>query len=102
MSIEDNKALIRKYIQAIDDNTSGDWSIWDQFIAEDFVVHNPPYPGVSLDRDGMKEAAERFRLATPGRHEVIVQVAVNSYTGNEKASRDGGHRHSPRARWQDR
>jgi predicted ester cyclase len=75
MSIQDNKALIRRYIQAIDDNVSSDWSILDQFIAEDFVAHTPPYPGVSLDREGMKEAAERFRLATPGRHEIILQVA---------------------------
>jgi predicted ester cyclase len=65
----------RRYIQAIDDNGSNDWSMLDQFIAPDFVAHNPPYPGVSLDREGMKEAAERFRLATPGRHEIILQVA---------------------------
>ena len=82
MSIEDNKALIRKYIQTIDDNASGDWSVLNQFIAEDFVAHNPPYPGVSLDREGMKEAAERFRLATPGRHEIILQVAEGEFVAS--------------------
>jgi predicted ester cyclase len=53
MSGEDNKQLIRRYIQAVDDNETGDWSILDEYIAEDFVAHNPPFPGVSLDRDGM-------------------------------------------------
>ena len=75
MSAEENKRLIRRYIQAIDDNDSSDWSVLDEFVAEDFVAHNPPIPGVSLDRDGMKQAAEIFRVATPGRHEITLQVA---------------------------
>ena len=75
MSLEENKQLIRRYIDAVDDNQSSDWSVLDEYIAEDFVAHNPPFPGVSLDRDGMKEAAESFRVATPGRHEVVMQVA---------------------------
>ena len=75
MSAEENKDLIRQYIQAIDDNETSDWSVLDEFIAEDFVAHNPPIPGVSLDRQGMKDAAEIFRVATPGRHEIPLQVA---------------------------
>ena len=75
MSVEENKQLIRRYIQAVDDNKTSDWSILDEFIAEDFVAHNPPFPGVSLDREGMKQAAENFRVATPGTHEIRQQVA---------------------------
>jgi steroid delta-isomerase-like uncharacterized protein len=75
MSGEANKALVRRYIQAIDDNDSADWSVIDEFVADDFVAHNPPLPGVSLDRDGLKQAAEIFRQATPGRHEVPLQIA---------------------------
>jgi predicted ester cyclase len=71
----EHKQLIRDYIQAIDDNATSDWSVLDDYIAEDFVAHNPPIPGVSLDRDGMKQAAEIFRIATPGRHEITMQVA---------------------------
>jgi predicted ester cyclase len=70
-----NKDLIRRYIQAIDDNETSDWSVLDEYIAEDFIAHNPPAPGVSLDREGMKQAAEIFRVATPGRHEIGLQVA---------------------------
>ena len=36
MSADGNKELIRRYVQAIDDNQTSDWSILDDFIAEDF------------------------------------------------------------------
>jgi len=75
VSLQENKKLIRRYIQAVDDNHRSDWSILDEYIAEDFVAHNPPLPGVSLDREGMKQAAEIFRVATPGRHEIGLQIA---------------------------
>ena len=75
MSPEGNKELIRRYIQAIDDNKTSDWSVVDDYLADDFVAHNPPFPGVSLNREGMKQAAENFRLATPGQHEITMQVA---------------------------
>ena len=69
MSPDGNKELIRRYIKAIDANETSDWTILDEYIAEDFVAHNPAIPGVSLDREGMKQAAEIFRVATPGSHE---------------------------------
>jgi steroid delta-isomerase-like uncharacterized protein len=75
MSPEENKDLVRRYIEAVDANESDDWSLIDDYIAEDFVAHNPPIPGVSLDRDGMKKAAAIFQAATPGTHEINMQVA---------------------------
>ena len=72
---EENKALIRRYFEAIDANDSSDWSLIDEFVAEDFVAHNPPAPGAGLDREGLKQAAELFRVATPGIHEIPLQVA---------------------------
>ena len=83
MSSEENKALIRRYIQAIDDNQTSDWSILDEYIAEDFVAHNPAIPGVTLDRDGMKQAAEIFRIATPGRHEIGMQIAEGDLVASQ-------------------
>jgi predicted ester cyclase len=75
VSTEENKELIRRYIGVIDGNDSSDWSILDEFIAEDVVVHNPQLPGLTPDRDGIKQAAEAFRQATPGRDEISLQVA---------------------------
>jgi predicted ester cyclase len=75
MSTEENKELVQRYLQAVDDNQTSDWSVIDDYLSEDFVAHNPPAPGVSLDREGMKQTAELFRVATPGRHEIRMQVA---------------------------
>jgi predicted ester cyclase len=75
VSSAQNKDLIRRYMAAVDANETSDWSVLDTFIAEDFVAHNPAIPGVSLDREGMKQAAEIFRVATPGSHEILMQVA---------------------------
>ncbi len=75
MSTKENKDLIRRYMEAVDANETGDWSLIDEYIAEDFVAHNPPVPGVTLDREGMKQAAEIFRVGTPGHHEIQMQVA---------------------------
>jgi predicted ester cyclase len=75
MSLNENKDLIRRYIQAIDDNATSDWSVLDDYIAEDFVAHNPALPGVSPDREGMKAASEMFRVGTPGHHEIRMQIA---------------------------
>ena len=75
MSTDEHKELVQRYIQAVDDNHTSDWSVIDEYLSEDFVAHNPPAPGCSLDRDGIKQAAEMFRVATPGRHEIRMQVA---------------------------
>ena len=76
MPSEQNKDMVRRYIQALDENQTSDWGILDEYIAEDFVAHNPLHPGVSLDREGMKQGAELFRLAAPGSsHEIRLEVA---------------------------
>jgi predicted ester cyclase len=79
MSPKENKDLIRRYIEAIDANDSSDWSVLDEFIAADFISHHPPAPGVTLDRDGMKQAAEIFRIGTTGSHEIMMQVAEDEF-----------------------
>jgi predicted ester cyclase len=91
MSLDENKALIRRYMQAIDDNQTSDWSILDDYLAEDFVAHNPQIPGTGLDRQAWKEAAEIFRTATPGVHEIKMQVAEGDLVVSYIAAR-GVHR----------
>lgn len=87
MSLQENKKLIRRYIQAVDDNHRSDWSILDEYIAEDFVAHNPLVPGVSLDREGHKEGSEIFRVATPGSHEITMQVAEDDLVVSDVVGR---------------
>jgi ketosteroid isomerase-like protein len=46
MSLEENKDLIRRYFAAIDAACqSGNADILDEFLAPDFVEHNP-FPGI--------------------------------------------------------
>jgi predicted ester cyclase len=71
----DNKALVRRFFAALDVNSDPSWSVLDEFVAEDFVSRTPPLPGVTSDRAGLKQAAEIFRVATPGTHEILLQVA---------------------------
>ena len=75
MSLEENKDLIRRYVSAIDTNQADDWDVLDNYIAEDFVAHHPPAPGVTLDRSGVKQSAEIFRVGAPGTHEIVMQIA---------------------------
>ena len=75
MPLDENKDLIRRYLSAIDANKSDNWDMIDDYIADDFVAHNPPAPGVTLDRAGMKQAAEIFRVGAPGNHEIVMQIA---------------------------
>jgi len=52
MSQEENKALIRRYFEAIDATCqTGNAALIDEFLAPDFVEHNP-FPGIPPTREG--------------------------------------------------
>ncbi|MDQ0577742.1 ester cyclase [Agromyces albus] len=72
MEPDDNKALVRRFYAEID---AGNIGAMDELVAEDYLDHNPPFPGLSAGREGLKEAFLIFLKATPGRHEIDDQVA---------------------------
>jgi predicted ester cyclase len=73
MSTEDNKRLVRLFYEAID---RGDINAMDQYVAQDYVDHNPPpFPGLARGREGLKQAFEIFLKATPGYHKIEDQIA---------------------------
>ena len=69
---DENKAIIRRFYEEIDALNGG---IIDELVTEDFVNHTPPPFPVPAGREGLKQAFELFREATPGRHEILDQVA---------------------------
>jgi predicted ester cyclase len=75
VSIDENKDLVRRYLAAVDANEADNWDVIDDYIAENFVAHHPPAPGATLDRAGMKQSAEIFRVGAPGTHEIVMQIA---------------------------
>lgn len=73
MSLEENKALIRRFFAELD---KGNLDVVDELVADDFIDHDPPpFPGLAPGRSGLKQAAEMFWIATPGRHVIEDQIA---------------------------
>ena len=73
MSADSNKALVRRFYEEID---KGNIDILDELVAEDYLDHSPPpFPGLGVGREGLKQAFKLFQHATPGYHRIEDQIA---------------------------
>jgi steroid delta-isomerase-like uncharacterized protein len=73
MTIEENKALVRRFYEEID---KGNIDAMDALVAEDYLDHNPPLiSGLASGREGLKQAFKIFLNATPGHHHIEDQIA---------------------------
>lgn len=73
MTIEENKRLVRRFFQEIDE---GNVDAMDELVAEDYKDHSPPpFPGFAHGREGVKQAIRLFWEATPGSHDIEDQIA---------------------------
>ena len=72
MSTEENKALVRRFYEEID---KGNLTAMDELVAEDYIDHNPPLPGLQPGREGLKQFFKLFWEATPGSHDIEDQIA---------------------------
>jgi steroid delta-isomerase-like uncharacterized protein len=73
VSAEENKRLVRRFYQEIDD---GNLDAMDALVAEDYKDHSPPpFPGFAPGREGLKQVFRLFWEATPGTHEIEDQIA---------------------------
>jgi len=82
MSAEDNKALIRRYFEAIDaecKSGNADADMLDEFLAPDMVTHNPPPDwvkrGLPPTREAGKQIFKLFAAAAPGYHVIEDLIA---------------------------
>ena len=64
-AIEQNKNTVTEFIDAL--FTKGDLGVVDDYLAEEFINHDPPL-GVTADREGMRAAGAMFRAAFPDWH----------------------------------
>ena len=62
---EQNKKTVTALIDAV--FTRGDLGAVDEYLAEDFINHDPP-PGAPGGREGMRQAAAVFRAGFPDWH----------------------------------
>ena len=73
LSVEENKALVRRFYEEID---KGNLEAMDELVDEGYINHHPPpFPGLAPGREGLKQAFKLFWEATPGRHEIEDQLA---------------------------
>jgi predicted ester cyclase len=74
MSTDANKALVRQWMEAID---QADPAVVARYIAPDYVDHNPPpFPGLPSGSEGVRQAFElALAVFTDYRHEIGTQVA---------------------------
>ena len=73
MSAEQNKALVRRFYEEID---QGNLDAMDELVAEDYVDHSPPpFPNLGEGRAAVKQAFQIFWKATPGYHRIDDQIA---------------------------
>lgn len=86
MSAEENKALVKRWFDAVD---TGDVSVVDEYISPDYVDHNPPpFPGLEPGIKGGRQAFEIALIAfSDFRHVIEQQVAE----GDTVVTRVTGH-----------
>ena len=58
-----NKHLVESLIQEL--FTKGDLTAIDRYLADDFVNHDPPFPGAPEGAEGLRQAAQTIRAAVP-------------------------------------
>jgi steroid delta-isomerase-like uncharacterized protein len=91
-STEANKTIVSDFITAL--FTKGDVNAVDDYLAEDFLNHDPPF-GATADREGMRSAGAMFRAVFPdwrsdlqmlvGEGDIVVELftATGTHTGAE-------------------
>ena len=57
----DPKSVMRRFFDGVN---SGDLSVIDDLVADDFVEHQP-LPGIAADKEGVRQFFESFRSAFP-------------------------------------
>jgi steroid delta-isomerase-like uncharacterized protein len=79
---EENKAIARRLYDEL--ASQGNLSLADEIVAEDFVDHNPPGPGIPPGREGLKQVFATFRSAFP---DMRVRVEDQLAEGDKVVSR---------------
>ncbi len=85
MSAEDNKALVRRFVDEV--QSGGNIDLIDEVCSPGFVNHSAP-PGIPADREGLKILTAMFRGAFPDSHFTIEDMVSE---GNKVATRKTFH-----------
>jgi steroid delta-isomerase-like uncharacterized protein len=89
MTTEENKTVVRDFIDSL--FTKGDLGAVDDYLADDFVNHDPPV-GVSADREGMRAAGSISRAAFPDWHSDVHLLVGEGDIVVERFTASGTHK----------
>ena len=73
MSAEDNKALVRRFVDEV--QSGGNIDLIDEVCSPGFVNHSAP-PGIPADREGIKILTAMFRGAFPDSHFTVEDMVA--------------------------
>ena len=85
MSAEDNKALIRRFVEEVQSGDNKD--LVDEICSPEFVNHSAP-PGIPADREGIKIVTAMFRRAFPDSYFTVEDMVAE---GDKVATRKTFH-----------
>lgn len=89
---EQNKTVVRDFIDAL--FTKGDLDAVDEYLAEDFVNHDPPFGGPP-GPEGMRAAGALFRESFPDWHSDLHLLVAEDDIVVENFTASGTHRGKP-------
>lgn len=78
MSIEQNKAIVRRFIDECINNMN--WSLWDELVDEN-VDFDPP-PGLPCNREGWKQNRQILHVGFPDAHWTLEDI----FAGDDKVA----------------
>jgi steroid delta-isomerase-like uncharacterized protein len=73
MQTDAMKALVRRELEAVN---TGNWGVFDELIAEDYISHDPAFPEPIRGRDGLRQQFEAYRLGLGPEVEIRVDDQV--------------------------
>lgn len=86
---EENKKVVENFIQAL--FTRGELEAVDEYLAPEFVDHNPITRDQAGDRESMRTAAQMFRVAFPDWQSTLEDVIAVDDKVVERFTAHGTH-----------
>ena len=88
MSTAENKTIVRRFLE--DGFNAGNFAVFDEMLAPDFVNHDPANPTVR-DRDGLKQYWAALRAGFPDQHTVAEELLADGDKVVKRATFRGTH-----------
>ena len=89
MSLEENKAIELRFFEEV--VNKGNLAVIDEIVAANFVQHDPP-PGITADREGMKQFFTTHLSAFPDFHSTLEDMFAEGDKVVQRFTARGTHK----------